>query len=140
MKLLGIGDTQQLRQPVHVVPALVEHDQQFAVGEHGSRGVTLQQVFHVLRDAGAERAVFADALPERMQEIRGILVLEHQIDFVDENIGVSLALAVARDAVENAVKHDQHTRALEILSQLVNVLQNLLLFLAKAFQQKTSHS
>ena len=119
---LGVGNIEKLRQPVHVVPTLIEHNQQFAVGKHGSRRVALQQVFHVLRNTGAERAVFADALPERMQEIRGILVLEHEINFVDENIGVPLALAVARDAVENTVQHDQHTRALEVLSQLVNVI------------------
>ena len=61
---LVVRDVQQPGQFRPVRRRLVEHDEELAVGQHGPGGVGLQEVVHILCDAGAAGPVFADALPE----------------------------------------------------------------------------
>ena len=61
---LVVRNVQQPGQFCPVRRRLVEHDEELAVGQHGPGGVGLQEVVHILCDAGAAGPVFADALPE----------------------------------------------------------------------------
>ena len=57
---------------------LVEHDQEFAVGQHGAGRVGLKQVVHILRDARGISAVLSYTLPKGEQEVCTVLVLEQK--------------------------------------------------------------
>ena len=109
---LQIGDVKELRKLNAVCGCLVQHDDELAVGKHRPRRMALQQVIHVLRDASTVRSVLTHTLPEGKEEIRTVLMLKQQIDFINENKGVPAFRPVHRDAVQNAVKHHEHTQRL----------------------------
>ena len=79
MAHLCAGDIQEFGKFGPVRGRLVEEDQKLAVGQHGPGGVGLEEVVHILCDAGAAGPVFADALPEGEQEVRAVLMLEQQV-------------------------------------------------------------
>ena len=82
----------------------------------------LEEVVHILCDAGAAGPVFADTFPEGEQEVCAVLVLKQQVNFVDVDPGISSLLPVADDAVENAVQHHQHAHGQELAAQIPNVI------------------
>ena len=49
MRKLVVGDVQQPCQFLPVGAGLVQHDEEFAVGQHGTGGVGLEEIVHVLR-------------------------------------------------------------------------------------------
>lgn len=75
---LGVRYVQQLGQLLPVSGALVEHDQELGVGQHQTSGVGTQQFIHILRHAGDQTIVLADALPELIEEIGAVLVPEQE--------------------------------------------------------------
>ena len=119
---LVVRDIQQPGQFRPVRRRLVEHDEELAVGQHGPGGVGLEEVVHILCDAGAAGPVFADTFPEGEQEVCAVLVLKQQVNFVDVDPGISSLLPVADDAVENAVQHHQHAHGQELAAQIPNVI------------------
>jgi len=119
---LRVGDFQEFGELHAVSGRLIEHDQEFGVCQHGARRVGLEHIVHVLRDAGTEGTVFAHALPEREQEIGAVFVLEQKINLVDHNEGAFALCAVLGDAVEDAIKHNQHPDRLELLAQIKDVI------------------
>ena len=75
---LVIRDIQQLRQFLAVGSALVQHHQKLRVGQHQAGGVGAQQFVHILRQPGHKSIVFADALPQLVEEIGAVLVAEQK--------------------------------------------------------------
>ena len=49
-------------------------------------------------------------------------MLEQQIDFVDVELCIFAELAVADDAVEHAVQHNEHTDRQELLAEVADVI------------------
>ena len=80
---LVVRNIEQPRQLDSVRTRLIEHEQEFAVRQHRSGSMGLQQVVDVLRQPRAAGPVFAHPLPEREQEIGAVLVLKQQVDFVN---------------------------------------------------------
>ncbi len=76
---LVVRDVQQPRQLRPVGGRLVQHDQELAVGQHGPGGVGLEQIVHVLSEAGTAGPVLSDTLPQGKQEIRAVFVLEKKV-------------------------------------------------------------
>lgn len=75
---LGVRDGQQFGQLLPVSGALVEHDQELGVGQHQPGRIGAQQLIHVLRHAGDQTVVLADALPEFVEEIGAVFVPEQE--------------------------------------------------------------
>ena len=75
---LVVRDVQQPGQLRPVRRRLVEHDEELAVGQHGPGGVGLEQVVHILCDAGAAGPILTDTFPEGEQEVCAVLVLKQQ--------------------------------------------------------------
>ena len=80
---LVVRNIEQPRQLDSVRTRLIKHEQKFAVCQHRSGSMGLQQIVDVLRQPRAAGTIFAHPLPEREQEIRAVFVLEQQIDFVN---------------------------------------------------------
>ena len=78
---------------------LVKHDDKFRVGQHRPCRVALQQVVHILGDASAVRPVLTHTLPEGKEEVCRVFVLKEQIDFINENKGISAFGSVLRYTV-----------------------------------------
>ena len=76
---LVVRDIQQPGQFRPVRRRLVEHDEELAVGQHGPGGVGLEQVVHILCDAGAAGPILTDTFPEGEQEVCAVLVLKQQV-------------------------------------------------------------
>ena len=76
---LFIRDIQQTGQLHPVGAGLIEHDQEFAVGQHGPGGVGLEQIIHVLGQAGAAGPVLPHTFPEGEEEVGAVLMLEQQV-------------------------------------------------------------
>lgn len=75
---LGVRDVQQFGQLLPVSGALVEHDQKLRVCQHQPGRIGAQQLIHVLRHAGDQTVVLADALPQFVEEIGAVLVPEQE--------------------------------------------------------------
>ena len=82
----------------------------------------LQQIVDVLRQPRAAGPVFAHPFPEREQEIRAVLVLKQQVNFVDIKPCILAEFAIADDAVEHAVQYDQHTDRQELFAKVTDVV------------------
>ena len=70
---------EQAGQLCPVCARLVEHDQEFAVGQHGAGRMGLEQVVHILGQAGAAGPVLPYPLPEGEEEVGAVLMLEQQV-------------------------------------------------------------
>lgn len=75
---LGVRDVQQFGQFLPVSGALIEHDQKFRVGQHQAGRIGAQQFVYILRHAGDQTVVLADALPQLVEEIGAVLVPEQE--------------------------------------------------------------
>lgn len=62
-------------QPVGA--GLVEHDQEFTVGQHGLGRVGLEQIVHILGQAGTAGTVLPDPLPKGKQKVGAVLIQNH---------------------------------------------------------------
>ena len=82
----------------------------------------LEHILHILRDTGDKNPVLTGALPERKQEIGGVLMTEQQIDFVKKNIGLSPVLPIRRNPVQDAVQHHQHPDGHQRFAEVVDVV------------------
>ena len=96
---LEVGNVQEPGKLHAVGAGLVEHDDEFRVGQHGAGRMALQKVVHILGDARAKSAILSDSLPEREQEVGAVFMLEQQIDFINNNEGIFALCPVLRDAV-----------------------------------------
>ena len=104
------------------VLAWVEHDQEFTVGEHGPGRVGLEQIVHILGQAGTAGTVLPHPLPKGEQEVGAVLMLEQQIDLIDIDPGIPPQAAVAGDSVEKAVQDHQHAHGEQLFAQLPDVI------------------
>ena len=82
----------------------------------------LEQIVHVLSEAGTAGPVLSDTLPEGKQEISAVFVLEKKVDFIDIDPGVPAQCPVADDPVEHAVQHHQHPHRKKLLAQISDVI------------------
>ena len=76
---LIIRNIQKVRQLGPVGSRLIQHDDKFAVGQHGSGRVGLEQILHILADPRGAGPVLADTLPEGKQKGCTVFVLEQQV-------------------------------------------------------------
>lgn len=76
---LVVRDIEQSSQLRPVRARLVEHDQEFAVGQHGAGRVGLEQIVHSLGQAGAAGPVLPYPLPEGEEEVGAVLMLKQQV-------------------------------------------------------------
>lgn len=74
---LVVRDVQQPGQLQPVGAGLVEHDQEFTVGQHGLGRVGLEQIVHILGQAGTAGTVLPDPLPKGKQEVGAVLIQNH---------------------------------------------------------------
>ena len=82
----------------------------------------LQQIQHVLRNAGTESSVLTDSLPEFEQKLCRVLVHKEQIDFIDKDEGLLPFLPVLCNAVQDGIQYDQHADGPELLAQFQDVV------------------
>lgn len=113
---LQVGNVQELGQLHAIGAGLVEHDNEFAVGQHAPGRMALQKIVHVLGDPGAERAVLTHSLPEGKQEVGAVFMLKEQVDFINNNEGVFSFGSVLGDAVQDAVQYHQHPDGKKLLA------------------------
>ena len=73
-----VGDAQKFGKLHAVGAGLIEHDEELAVRQHGSRRMGLEEVVHVLRQPGATASVLSDPFPERKQEVCAVFVLKQE--------------------------------------------------------------
>ena len=71
---LVVGDAQKFGKLHAVGAGLIEHDEELAVRQHGSRRVGLKEVVHVLRQPGTATSVLSDPFPERKQEVCAVFM------------------------------------------------------------------
>ena len=76
---LVVRNVQQLGQFYPIRGCLVQHDEEFAVGQHGAGRMGLEQVVHILGQAGAAGPVLPYPLPEGEEEVGAVLMLEQQV-------------------------------------------------------------
>ena len=119
---LVVGDVQQTGQLQPVGAGLVEHDQEFTVGQHGPGRVGLEQIVHILGQAGAAGTILSNPLPKGEQKVGAVLMLEQQIDFIDIDPGIPPQAAVAGDSVEKAVQDHQHAHGEQLFAQLPDII------------------
>ena len=119
---LIIRDVQQVRQFLPICGRLIQHDEKFAVGQHGAGRVRLEQVFDILADPRSASLILSHTLPQGEQEIGAVFMLEQQIDLVDIDPGIPLQPAVSDDAVEDAVQHHQHSHRQELLAKIPDII------------------
>ena len=96
---LKVGNVKELRKLDSVRGRLVQHDNELAVGKHRPRRMALQEVVHILCDSSTVRPILTHTLPEGKEEVGGILVLEQQINFINEDKCVPAFRPVLGDAV-----------------------------------------
>ena len=65
IRKLGVRDVQELCQLNAVGGRLIEHNDELGVCKHRSRRMALQEVVHILRNAGRISTVLAHSLPKR---------------------------------------------------------------------------
>ena len=61
--------------------------------------MALQKVVHILRNTCTVRTVFTHTLPEGKEEVCRVFMLKEQIDFINENKGISAFGSVLCDTV-----------------------------------------
>ena len=122
IRKLVVRNIEQPRQLDPVRTRLIEHEQKFTVRQHRAGGMGLQKVVDILRQPCAAGPVFAHPLPEGKQEIRAVLMLEQQIDFINIKPCILAKLAVSDDAVEYAVQHNQHADRQKLLAEVTDVI------------------
>ena len=75
---LVIRDIQQFRKLHAIRTRLIQHDQKFAVCQHCSGGMRLEEIIHVLCQPCAARAVLPHTLPKRKKKVRAVLMLDKE--------------------------------------------------------------
>ena len=103
---LGVRDVQQLRKFQSVRGCLIEHHNKLGVGQHRSCRMGLEQVVHILRDAGGIGSVLSHSLPQSEQEVCTVLVLEQKVDFINSLLPVSVSpIAVTGEPVRLSLSY-----------------------------------
>ena len=105
-----------------VACGLVVHDYEFGVGEHASRGGVVQQIFHVLGNAGGEGVALAEPAPGGGEEHAAVRVLIYNMEFIKIHMGAAARPPVLRHAVENSIRYNKQTHCFELLPKVENVI------------------
>ena len=121
---LGVRDVEQLSQFLAVGGALVEQDQELAVCQHQPRRIGAQQLVYVLRQAGDEPVILADAFPQLVKEVGAVLISKQDIELIRHNPGALAAFLVLDDPVVDRVQRHQHPQRHQLLAQLPDVVVN----------------
>ena len=121
---LVVGNVQQLRQFRAVGGALVQHHQKFRVRQHQAGSIGAQQFVHILRQSGHKSIVFADALPQLVEEIGAVLVAEQNVKLIAENPRSAAFLPILDDAVINRIQRHQHPQRHKLFTQFADVIGN----------------
>ena len=70
-------------------------------------------------NAGGISAVLSYTLPKREQEVCRILVLEQEVDFINEDIGLSAPRLVCGNSIEDIIKHHKHSDRHQCSAEIV---------------------
>lgn len=119
---LVVRDVQEFGQSLPVLAGLIEHHKELTVAQHGSGGVALEKILHILCDTGGAGSVLAHPLPQGEQEVGAVLMLEQQIDLVDVDPCVFAESSVADYPVEDAVQNNQHAHGQKLFAQIPDVV------------------
>ena len=84
--------------------------------------MALQEVVHILRNAGRISTVLAHSLPKREQEVGTVFVLEQEIDFVNEDEGIFALCTILCNAVEDGIQNHQHPDGHKLLAEVKDVV------------------
>lgn len=88
MAHLGAGDIQELGNFGPIRGCLIQEDQKLTVGKHQAGGFRAQAFLHILGGAGHSGGILAKPLPALIEELRGVKILEKQVDFINKDPGV----------------------------------------------------
>ena len=86
--------------------------------------MALQEVIHVLRNAGSKHTVFSYSFPKSKEEVCRIFVLEKQVNLINKDKSVLAFSSVLSDSVKNEVKNNEHTDRHKLLTKIENVIAN----------------
>ena len=98
---LLLRDIEQLGKLFSVGCRLIQHDDEFRVGQHRAGLYGIQQVFHVLRDGGGIGIALSELSPRRVEELGREFVLKYNVEFVEEDMCALALLPVERDPVQH---------------------------------------
>ena len=84
--------------------------------------MALQKILDILRNARNERTVLADTLPQGKEKVCGVFMLEKEIDFINEDIGLSPSRLVRCNSIEDIIKHHKHPDRHQCSAEIVNVI------------------
>ena len=104
-----IANTYEVRQLCSVGCRLIEHDNKLGVCKHGSCGVALQQIFHILSYSRDESSVLTHTLPKGKEKVCRIFVLEKQVYLINKDIGLTTFCFVRRNTIEDIIENYKHT-------------------------------
>lgn len=119
---LVVRNVEELGQFQPIRPRLVQHEEEFRVGKHGSCRMALEQIGHILGDTHAAGVILSHPLPEGEQEVCAVFVLEEKVDFIGIHPSPSALGTVADDPVEDTVQHYQHTNGQELLAEITDIV------------------
>lgn len=106
---LKVGDVKELGKLKPVGGRLVEHNNKLGVCKHCPRCMALQEVIYILSDTRTVRTVLTHTLPKGKKEVCRVFVLEQQINFINEDKGISAFRSVLCDTIENTIEDNKHT-------------------------------
>lgn len=106
---LKVGDIKELGKLNPVGRRLVEHNNKLGVCKHCPRCMALQEVIYILSDTRTVRTVLTHTLPKGKKEVCRVFVLEQQINFINEDKGISAFRSVLCDTIENTIEDNKHT-------------------------------
>ena len=119
---LRVRDVEEFGQFLPVSGTLVEQDEKFRVCQHQAGGIGAQQLVYILRQAGDQPVILANALPEFVEEVGAVLVSEQNVKFVRHDPGAFAAFLVLDDAVVDRVQRHQHPQRHELFTQFPDVV------------------
>ena len=121
MSHLFLRDIQQTGQLLPVACRLIQHDNELGVGQHGAGLNGVQKILHVLRDGGGVGVALAELPPRGVEKGGGKLVLKHDVELVDKDVGALAFLPIQGDAVEHGVGDNKVADGLQLFAQAVDV-------------------
>ena len=101
---------------------MIQENEEFAVGQHETGGIGTEKLLDVLRQPCHEAVVFADALPQLVEEIGAVRIPEQKVKFIGKDPCGFSFLPVLDHTVEDGVQRDQHADGHELLAKLPDIV------------------
>ena len=114
-----------MQKPGQLVPiggGLIQENEEFAVGQHETGSIGTEKLLDVLRQPRHEAVVFADALPQLVEEVGAVRIPEQKVKFIGKDPCGFSFLPVLDHTVEDGVQRDQHANGHELRAKLPDVV------------------